>query len=73
MLNCRTTKSDFERALSLFEEAVRLDPAFAGAHADIANTCQEMNRIYDRNPALLDRAAEAAAKVQERSGNPRPA
>jgi hypothetical protein len=54
----RQTKSDFERALSLYEEAFRLDQAFTLAHANIANICTAIYRSYDRNPALLDRASE---------------
>jgi TolB-like protein len=64
----RHTKSDYERSLSLYEEAVRVDPAFAGAFAEIANMSQEIYRIYDRNPALLDRAWVAAEKVHELEG-----
>jgi TolB-like protein len=64
----RQTKSDFERALSLFESAVRLDPAFAGAYANIAYVCQTINLTYDRDTRLLDRAEEAAEKVREIEG-----
>jgi TolB-like protein/Flp pilus assembly protein TadD len=64
----RHTKSDYERALSLFEESVRLDPNFAGAHAQIANTSQEIYRNYNRNPLLLDQAEESAERVRELEG-----
>ncbi len=64
----RQTKSDHERALSLYESAVRLDPSFAGAYATIANVCQEIYRLYGGSQNLLDRATEAAEKVRELEG-----
>ncbi|MEP7234293.1 MAG: TIR domain-containing protein [Ignavibacteriota bacterium] len=64
----RQTKSDYERALSLHESAVRLDPSFAGAYASIANTCQSIYRTYGGSPNLLDRASEATEKVRELEG-----
>lgn len=64
----RQTKSDFERALSLYESAVRLDPTFATAFAGIANTCQTLYRNYDRNGTLLDRAEAMAMKVKDLEG-----
>jgi TolB-like protein len=64
----RQTKNDFERALKLFEEAVKLDPHFAHAYAEISNTSQGIYRQYNRNPALLDQAADAAEKVRELEG-----
>ncbi len=64
----RQTKSDFERALSLFESAAHLDPSFASAYTAIANTCQGIYRLYGGSPNLLDRASEAAKKVRELEG-----
>jgi TolB-like protein len=64
----RHTKSDYERALTLYEESVRLDPSFAGAHASIAHTSQAMYRAYSRTPHLLDRAEQAAERVREVEG-----
>ena len=64
----RHTKSDFERALALYESAVQLDPSFAGAYANIANTCQAIYRQYNRSIGLLDCATEAADKVRELEG-----
>ena len=64
----RQTLSDLERALALYEEAVRQDPGFVAVYADIANTCQELYRRYGRGEALLERAEAAASKVRELEG-----
>ncbi len=64
----RYTKSDLERALSLLEESVRLDPNFARAYGLIASTLQAMYRQYSRTPSLLDRAEQAAERVREIEG-----
>jgi TolB-like protein len=64
----RHTKNDYECALALYESAVQLDPTFAGAYSNIANTCQSIYQFYNRNPGLLDRAMEAAEKIRELEG-----
>jgi TolB-like protein len=64
----RHTKSDYERALALFEESVRLDPNFADAHASIANISLEIYRTYSHTPSLLDRAEQTAERVRELEG-----
>ncbi|HEY6172240.1 MAG TPA: TIR domain-containing protein [Candidatus Kapabacteria bacterium] len=64
----RATRSDYEHALSLYEEAVRRDPYFSAAYADIAHTCQSLYRFYTRSESLLSRAESAAAKVREFEG-----
>ncbi len=64
----RQTRSDLERALGLYEESLRLDPNFARAHAEIANTLQAIYRKYCRTPSLLDRAEESAERIRELEG-----
>jgi TolB-like protein len=64
----RATRSDYERALSLFETAVQFDRNFANAYASIATTCQEMYRTYSGSPDLLKRVAWAAEKIREIEG-----
>lgn len=64
----RATKSDFERALMLYEEAVLLDPTFSLAFAAISDTALSLFRIYGRDPRLLSRAEEAAEWVRELEG-----
>jgi TolB-like protein len=64
----RHTKSDYERALTLYEESVRLDPHYAAAYASMAHALQAMYRTYSRIPSLLDRADAAAERVREIEG-----
>lgn len=64
----RQTKMDYERALSLYEESVRLDPQFTAAYTLIVNTTVGMYRLYNRNPALLERAEEAAESIRKIEG-----
>jgi adenylate cyclase len=64
----RQTKSDYERVLSLLEAVVLLDPVFARAYANIANTYQGIYRRYDRDSKLLERAEVAAERVREIEG-----
>lgn len=64
----RHTKSDYERALALYEESILLDPNFARAHAQIANISQSIYRTYSRTPSLLDRAEQAAERIRELEG-----
>jgi adenylate cyclase len=64
----RQTKSDHERALTMYEEATRLDPKFITAYVNIANTCVALYQNYLRSPELLDRAEVAAKKILELEG-----
>jgi adenylate cyclase len=64
----RYTLSDFERALSLWEEAERLDPGYASAWAGSASALTTIHRIYTRDPSLLERAEQAAERVREIGG-----
>jgi len=64
----RHNRSDYERALALYQECVRLDPNYSRAHAEVANTLQVIYRTYSRNPSLLERADQAAERVRELEG-----
>jgi tetratricopeptide (TPR) repeat protein len=64
----RRSKGDFELALSLFEEAVRLDPLFVDAHLEIADTFQEIYRLYERNALHLERSSHAAERAKALEG-----
>jgi TolB-like protein len=64
----RQTKSDIERALTLFEETVRLDPQYSAVYRSIAITLAEIYRLYNRTPSLLDRADAAAERIREIEG-----
>ncbi len=65
----RITRSDFERALGLYEEAVRLDPGFVAAHLSIANTSLEYYRLYSRSSEWIARAEEHIAKAESVLGH----
>jgi len=54
----RHTSADYDRALGLYEEAARLEPRFANAHMQLANTCLEYYRVYSRDSNWLTRASE---------------
>lgn len=65
----RNTRSDFERALRLYEEALRLDPNFTFAHIAIANTSLSYYRAYSRDSVWLTKAAEHIASAESVLGN----
>ena len=64
----RHTKSDLERTVALYEDAVRLDPEFTVAYARIANTYTALYRTYTKTTLLLDKAVAAVEKVRELEG-----
>ena len=64
----RVTKSDYERALSLYERSVSLDPNFVKAHSLIVLTLEEIYRLYSRNSTLLDRANVSAERIRGLEG-----
>jgi serine/threonine protein kinase/Tfp pilus assembly protein PilF len=59
----RLTRHDAEFALQMFESAVAQDPAFALAHAAIANVCASYYYLYDRERAWIDRAQAACERA----------
>jgi non-specific serine/threonine protein kinase len=59
----RLTRHDAEFALQMFESAVAQDPAFALAHAAIANVCASYYYLYDREPTWIDRAQAACERA----------
>jgi TolB-like protein/Tfp pilus assembly protein PilF len=64
----RHTKSDYERALALYEESVRLDPNYANAHAERALASQGMYRQYSRTPSLLEQSEQSAERIRQLEG-----
>jgi adenylate cyclase len=64
----RQTHKDYQRALALFEEAIRVDPMYLRAHAAIAHSAVSIYGNYDRSDALLDRARSATERVRELDG-----
>ncbi len=59
----RLTRQDLEFALQMFESAVSLDPAFALAHAAIANACAQFHYHYERAQGWIGRAVSATQKA----------
>jgi len=61
----RRTRQDLEFALQIYENAVSLDPAFALAHAGIANVCTLYYFDYERAAKWMDRAVAASRRARE--------
>ena len=59
----RLTRQDLEFALSMFENAVTLDPDFALAHAAIAIACAQYHNLYERDTKWIDRAVAASQRA----------
>ena len=59
----RLTRHDAEFSLQMFESAVALDPAFALAHAMIANVCASYYYLYDRERGWIERAQAACERA----------
>jgi non-specific serine/threonine protein kinase len=56
----REARKDLELAREMFESAVSLDPAFAQAHAAIANVCALFYYRYGHEPAWMERGKAAS-------------
>jgi TolB-like protein/Tfp pilus assembly protein PilF/predicted Ser/Thr protein kinase len=50
-----TRQQNVEFALQMFEQAVKLDPNFALAHAGIANVCGIIHEFREQNPKWIER------------------
>jgi TolB-like protein/Flp pilus assembly protein TadD len=54
-----TRRENLEFALQMFEQAIKLDPKFALAHAGIANVCGIMYEFREQNPGWIERGLAA--------------
>jgi len=54
----------FEYALAMFQEAVKLDPDFALAYAGIAHVWGHMHEFQGQNPEYIAKGLEACAKAE---------
>jgi len=54
----------FEYALAMYEEAVKLDPNFALSYAGIAHVWGGMHEFRSPNPEFVEKALEACAKAE---------
>jgi non-specific serine/threonine protein kinase len=52
-------QKELELAVEMFEKAVDLDPAFAVAHAALANVCAMQFEVQHRTPSWLEKARAA--------------
>jgi adenylate cyclase len=60
----RHTRSDLERSIDLFEEAIRIDPKFTGAHVQVSNAILSYYRNYSPDKLSLDRVQEHIAAAE---------
>jgi len=67
----RVGRQDLQVALQMYENAVSLDPAFALAHAAVANVCAQYYYHFDRQQQWIDRAIAATRKASS-GGNDAP-
>src|ERR1700730_8742684 len=60
-----TRRESLEFALQMFEQAVKLDPAFALAHAGIANVCGVYFETHGADPKWIERGEAAYHRALE--------
>ena len=58
-----TRQQNVEFALQMFEQAVKLDPNFALAHAGVANVCGIIHEFREQNPKWIERGLAACNKA----------
>jgi TolB-like protein/Tfp pilus assembly protein PilF len=59
----RLTRSTIENATQLFQQAIRLDPRYAQAHAGLGEAYASLCLWFRRDEALLDKAIESSLKA----------
>ena len=65
----RHTKEDFTYAISLFRDAVALDPSFSVAHCHLGVASIEYYGHFERDVKWVDLARECAANAESVEGN----
>jgi serine/threonine protein kinase/Flp pilus assembly protein TadD len=55
----------FEYALAMYQESVKLDPNFALAYAGIAHVCGGMHEFRSQDPEYVKKGLEASAKAEK--------
>ncbi len=68
----RFTRSDNERALGLYEAALRLDPSFADAHLSVALTSLDYYHKYSRDEEWIAKAHEHILLAESVTGETAP-
>jgi serine/threonine protein kinase/thioredoxin-like negative regulator of GroEL len=59
----RETRSDLDFALQMFDLAILFDPAFALAHAGVANACATLYEWHDQNNIWIEKGLAACQKA----------
>ena len=62
----RVGRQDLQIAVQMYENAAALDPAFALAHAGLANACAQYYYYFGRQQEWIDRAIAATQKAVAR-------
>src|SRR5437899_2977609 len=58
-----TRRENLEFALQMFEQAIKLDPNFALAHAGIASVCGMIYELSEKKPRWIERGLAAADRA----------
>src|SRR6185436_20324091 len=58
-----TRRENLDFALQMFEQAIKLDPNFALAHAGVANVCGMIYELREQNQKWIDRGVTACEKA----------
>ena len=58
-----TRRENFDHALQMFEQAIKLDPKFALAHAGVANVCGMIYELREQNPKWIERGVTACERA----------
>ncbi len=62
-------RESLEFALQMYEQAIKLDPNFALAHAGVAYICAIIHEIREHNPKWVDRGDQACNRALELDPN----
>jgi serine/threonine protein kinase/Flp pilus assembly protein TadD len=58
-----TRRENLDFALQMFEQAIKLDPKFALAHAGVANVCGMIYELREQNPKWIERGVTACERA----------
>jgi non-specific serine/threonine protein kinase len=64
----RHTKTDYEHAMQLFDDALAFDPNFVLAYVEVANVSFSLFRRHSRDPKWLENAEKHIAKAEAIEG-----
>ena len=60
-----TRRESLDFALQMFEQAIKLDPSFASAHAGVANVCGMYYELHGREAKWIERGDTACKRALE--------